>query len=495
MNKREIKNGQNNKFLITILLLAGIRVFLFNAVFPIFNNVDEPAHLDMVHKYSRGHIPENGIENYDRRTLQFMLLYGSPEYLSDIRTKKNSPMPWDDPNVTQTQDFQNALNANLANINHETGSFPVYYICAGICWNIGKLLHLSDWNLIYLIRFLNVPVFIAMVWVAYLTGKTLFSNNNFLQKGLPIMTAFFPQDMFYSITNDAISPFLFSLSFLMLMLILFENRNLWFYFCTAIVISAALLNKISNITMLALLAPAILFKLHQSITQKQLKEDLPKLLILTGVSIIPLILWMTRNHIVLGDITGSAEKNSFLGWSAKPFGQIWNHPIFTVSGLAFFLGELTKTFWRGEFVWHLERIASKYFDLFYVASTGFFILAAFLALFKNKDKKSRTVLVVSLILVFASVSMLAILSTLYDYGDCWYPSQESPYFTSGRLIVTTLIPFLIIYLYGLEKVLKMFRIKFNPLIVVIALAVAITISEIILSFPAFASPYNWFHIG
>ena len=32
--------------------LAGIRIFLFNAAFPPFNNVDEEHHFDIVYKYS-----------------------------------------------------------------------------------------------------------------------------------------------------------------------------------------------------------------------------------------------------------------------------------------------------------------------------------------------------------------------------------------------------------------------------------------------------------
>jgi hypothetical protein len=496
MDKKEIKNSQNKKFIITILVLAGIRVFIFNAAFPMCNNVDEPAHLDMVHKYSKGHIPTKGIGNHDRRILELLVLYNSPEYFSSSPpSQKKSHMLWEDPNAKETEEFQNVLKSHLDEINHETGSFPAYYLWAGMWWNFGEFIGLGDWNLMYLIRFLNVPVFIAMVWVTYLTGKTLFPNNNLLQKGLPIMAAVFPQDTFYSISNDAISPFLFSLSFLMLMKILFENKTLGFHFCTAVVIATALLNKISNITMLALLGPIIIFKLRQVITERKLKENLFRLFMLIAVSIIPLCLWMIRNYIVLGDITGTVEKNSFLGWKAKPFSQIWNHPIFTFSGITFFLGELTKTFWRGEIVWYLKRISSKLFDFLYVASTGFFLLVSFLSLFRSKDKKERMILEISFILVVASVMMLAVLSTLYDYSQCWYPSQESPYFTSGRLIVTALVPFLIIYLYGMEKVLLMLRIRFNPLILVVIFAIAITLSEIILSLKVFESPYNWFRLG
>jgi len=494
MLEKEIKNNQNKKFIITILVLAGIRVFVFNAAFPIFNNVDEKAHLDTVYKYSGGRIPAKGIENYDSEILELIILYGTPEYLSYTPLSKKTVPPWRYDDIKESQKFQDFLDAARSSINHETGSFPVYYLYAGQCWNLGKLIGLNEGNLIYFLRFLNIPVFIAMVWIAYLAGKILFPNNNLQQKGLPIMVAFFPQDVFYSISNDTISPLLFSLSFFMLMKILFEEKSLTFYFFTAAVVAVTFLNKITNITMLALLGPVIILKFRQIITERKLKENILRLLVLFGVSIIPLCLWMIRNHIVLGDITGDAAKVDFLGWKTRPFSQIWHHPIFSFSGSAFFLGELTKTFWRGEFVWHLKRISSNFFDLLYVISTGVFLLVSLVFLFRNKQKRECTILGISFVLIVVSVMMLAVLSVRYDYGNCWYPSQESPYFTSGRLIVTALVPFLILYLDGLEKVLTLLKFRFNPLILVVIIVVAITFSEIALSWKVFASPYNWFHL-
>ncbi|MFA5291854.1 MAG: DUF2142 domain-containing protein [Phycisphaerae bacterium] len=495
MNKKEAKNSPGRKFIIAILVLAGIRVFIFNAAFPIGNNVDEPAHLDLVCKYAEGRIPEKGIESYDRRTLELLIIYAGPEYFSGAVSASDILPLWKYPDVEKTEDFQNRLDSYLGEINHETGSFPVYYLCAGQCSNWGKFIGLNKGDLIYFLRFLNIPVFIAMVWIAYLTGKLLFPDNNFLQKGLPIMVAFFPQDSFYSITNDALSPLLFSLSFFMLMKILFEEKSLSFYFFTAAVIAVTFLNKITNITMLALLGLVIILKFRQIITERKLKENILRLFVLLGVSIIPLCLWMIRNYIVLGDITGDAAKIDFLGWKVRPFSQIWHHPIFSLSGLMFFLTELTKTFWRGEFVWHLKRISSNFFDLLYVISTGVFLLVSLVFLFRNKQKRQRTVFQLSFVLIAVSVLMLAVLSVLYDYGKCWYPSQEHPYFTSGRLIVTALVPFLILYLNGLEKLLTALKLRFNPLILVVFWVAAITISEIILTWKVFASPYNWFHLG
>jgi hypothetical protein len=43
--------------------VAAIRVFVFAAAFPFFNNVDEQAHVDLVVKYSHGNVRFTGHRN------------------------------------------------------------------------------------------------------------------------------------------------------------------------------------------------------------------------------------------------------------------------------------------------------------------------------------------------------------------------------------------------------------------------------------------------
>jgi hypothetical protein len=38
-------------------LITAVRVFVYSAAFPFFNNVDEPWHFDLVVKYSHGQVP------------------------------------------------------------------------------------------------------------------------------------------------------------------------------------------------------------------------------------------------------------------------------------------------------------------------------------------------------------------------------------------------------------------------------------------------------
>ena len=214
-------------------------------------------------------------------------------------------------------------------------------------------------------------------------------------------------------------------------------------------------------------------------------------------SCVPIGLWLARNRLLFGDVTGSAHKAEVLGWTVKPLGQIGDHPIFSISGFLHFLNGLTLTFWRGEFVWHLERIRLPWMDIFYTASSAIFIgtcLIAFVLKRTGTSKKYRFLLAMSFLTVASSVLLLAALSVAFDFGNCWYPSKESPYFTSGRLILCSLLPFLLLYIDGLDRLFSRWKKPAVPLAVLFLVVFVITVSEWMISRHVFLSPYNWFHL-
>lgn len=185
------------------------------------------------------------------------------------------------------------------------------------------------------------------------------------------------------------------------------------------------------------------------------------------------------------------------GWTVKPFGEIWEHPIFSLAGMITFWNGLMATFWRGELIWYKTALASQAFDLFYSVSSFLFILAAAIGLIWHRQRRpSEERFVYSMILLVAGMSILFLvgISISYDFNDCWYPSHDYPYLTSGRLISGILVPFLILYLNGLSYVLSKFRLSRYWKVVVLIIAVLITVSEVILSYPVFKSQYNWFHL-
>jgi hypothetical protein len=498
-NKLNLQVGHEHSIVIVICIVAACRIFIFNAAFPLFNNIDEYAHFDLVYKYSNGQIPRAMAENFSHESSKLILLYRTPEYFSKAEQFPKSLIPrplWTYPNIQKSIAFVKAVAVHQSRKNHETASFPTYYIVAGIWCKAGRILGMTGGHLLFWIRFLNVPVFTTLVWFSYHLARTFYSEGAPQRIGLPLLVAFFPQDVFYSINSDAISPLLFAISFFMLMQIYFGSRSIRYHLLTGLVVAATLLVKISNVAVLVLSGVIIILKVRRLSGEKKVREYLPRLGILLTAVVIPVSIWLIRNYLVFGDITGTAEKMKHLNWTVKPLSKLLDHPIFTYKGLRYFLSELTKTFWRGEVTWHLKPIAWWGTDLFYKVSSAVFIAACSFGAILRRDKTNqqyRFVLVMSFLVVGVSVAFLAFLSILYDFDGCWYPSRELPYFVSGRLIIGALLPFLLIYIDGLDNMFRWIG-RRAILLIIAVLASIITLSELWLTAGVFSSFYNWFYL-
>jgi 4-amino-4-deoxy-L-arabinose transferase-like glycosyltransferase len=404
---------------------------------------------------------------------------------------------WHDPNIRKTKQFAENIEWWRENYkNHEMGSFPVYYMVAGGWCAIGRTIGMREGHLIYWIRFLNVPLFALFVWVCYLIGRAFFPDRALQRIGLPLIAAFFPQDVFFSINNDAISPLLFAIAFLMLVRIYLEERPLGYYIFAGLAVAATFLVKVPNVAVLILAGLVSLLKLREILVSRRF-EKLMSLAVLLAVTTVPIVFWLARNYFVLGDVTASAAKIKYLGWSVKPVSEWWSHPIFTAEGFCYFLGELIRKFWRGEFVWYGREMAWRSMDAFYIVSTGIFLVVCGFNLIRGWSKSGRQyrfIIMVCFGLMVFSVLFLVMISLPYDFGKCIYPSREKPYFVSGRLIGGVLVPFLILYLEGLGQVFSRVRSRIYPLLAVAVICAAMTCSEILLALGVFGSLYNWFHL-
>src|SRR5262249_33574541 len=69
------------KLILLLCAIAALRVFIFCAAFPFFNNVDEQAHVDLVMKYARAELPRD-LGHYSSESANAISLYGSPEYFT-----------------------------------------------------------------------------------------------------------------------------------------------------------------------------------------------------------------------------------------------------------------------------------------------------------------------------------------------------------------------------------------------------------------------------
>jgi Predicted membrane protein (DUF2142) len=478
-----------------LCVLAGARVFFFCAAFPFFNNTDEQAHFDLVLKYSHGHFPR-GMENFSPESIRYLALCSSPEFFvgPERFPDRNFPAPVEGESPAALSQAEQSWGHA---VNAEAWQPPLYYAVGGVWLKLGESFGFSGAHLLYWVRFLNVFLAAALVWLSFLAAREFFPEQTWLRLCVPLLTAFIPQDMFYGIGNDTLSPLCFGAAFICVVRWLrAEVPEGRLALCLGLAISATYLTKVSNAPLLAIACFALALSLLSMARSGKLRRVLPALGVLTVCIVVPVGAWILWMQYAFGDATGSAAHIQLSGWTRKPFAEWWQHPIFSWRGGSAFVSELLASFWRGEFYWHGKRLASGFMDTFYIISSLVLvaIAAADLPRLNRKDKGTAGIVLLALLLLIASVAFLVLISIRFDFGEDFYPSRASPYLWSGRLISGAFIPFVILYVYGLGRAFSWTGRKWLPLAAVAIIAIAMTISEVQISNQVFTSAYNWFHI-
>ncbi len=513
MNKTDARERRFQDFVakhegrvvLVLCALAMCRVFLFSAAFPFFNNVDEKAHFDTVYKYARGNLPRELAPKFDVGAAEQIALYATPEYMSfPMKAGVGDAWRpvWSFPKARIEAWLPRAVKERSSRPNHEANSPPTYYLLAGRWYNLGKALELENGELLYWIRFLNVGIYGLLVWVSYLLCRSVQKDDRTLRIGVPLILAFFPQDVFFSINSDVLSPLLFAV-FLYMSLRAISlratsvSKGLVFHILAGALVAATFLVKYTNF---AILMPFACFLLRAAMDLR--KVDRPSwqrlgLGLSALAAVVPIAAWFAWNARMLGDPTGSSAKIRLLGWTVKPLAGLWDHPIFTPSGFAGFMAELIRSFWRGELVWYRERMASPSADFVYVSTSCLFVIASIHGLVvdrRSADPGWRLIGSLSVAILVVNVGFLAALSMVFDFGKRGYPSQEFPFVVSGRLIAGALIPFLMLYVDGLARILSRIPGRVHPMAVMALLSLFMLVSEVSLSWGVFHSAFNWFHL-
>jgi hypothetical protein len=454
--------------------------------------VDEPAHYDLVRKYARDHVPA-GLEPIDPEVARDVLLYGSQAYLMSAAQFAGGIMPppvWSLPFDRIRTSFEARVRRGEKDLNPESTQPPLYYAAAGLWYRLGWTLGLRGGQALYWIRFMNVVVCALLVWLAYLFARVLFPADGFLRLGMPFVVSFFPQDAFCSVNNDVLLPLTGGAALLtLLVLARGDAKGYVFHAVAGLLAAAAVLVKLSSVPILLILVVTALMIARRAAFGRSV------MLLLAAAA--PLAAWGARNLLALGDVTGSAAKAKYLGWSPKPLGTLLDHPLFTPGGITAFWQETMTSFWRGEFTWGRERIASPGWDVFYGISSFVLPAATVLALaLRGRSGRSgeRAAQWLGLAAFLLSLLLLAGLSLVFDFGGCFYPSRAHPFLTSGRLALAALLPFVALYLSGLEVLLPGRRGAALRWALLIAMVTWMTASEAALSRAAFHSAYNWFHL-
>jgi hypothetical protein len=477
---------------------AAIRVLVFSTAFPFFNNVDERRHFDLVIKYAEGHVPRSA-ELISSATLPYLSHYASPEFLAapeDFEGGYFGPM-WKHPAEEVMPTIAKVEEIWSRTPNQECSQPPLYYILAAAWFPVGQWLGVKGGSALYWVRFLNVVFMAALVWLAYLAAGMMFPKQVGLRLGVPLLIAAVPQDAFYGISNDVLSPICFGLVFICLINWFSRGKpSISLGVGTGLSIAAAYLTKLSDLPLIFVAVGAILWWCIIKAQAGTLRNALPALGALALFAATPILPWLLWMKTQFGDFTGASSKAQLLGWTTKQFSDWWSHPIFTPPGMWMFLSELIASFWRGEFMWHAQTIGYKGLDLFYVLSSLGLILIAVISLSrehtKNTSETQRRLLWIAAACVITTIVFLASLSLQFDFGACINPSRARPYFFQGRLMLGALIPFATLYVYGLSRFL---RNESGPVLGAIgAIAITITVSDLLANRVAFTSAYNWFHM-
>jgi hypothetical protein len=494
-------SSESTEYKVVLLLcgLAAIHVFIFSAAFPFFNVVDEWNHFDLVIKYSQGHIPR-AQEKVSAEATSYLAAFATKEYLWP---SNNFPIAQFPPSWTQPREkiapmlLRQEAAWRLA-INCETSQPPLYYTLAGLAWRLAKVCGLHDGWLLYSVRFLNGFYVAAMVWLGFVAARLVFPGQRFLRLGVPALLAFMPQTAFYSVQNDILSPLCFGAAFICLVhLLRAEVPSFRLGAATGLTLAAAFLTKLSNLPLLAVSGVVVLFQVRRLVKAGKWRAASPAIRALGWCAGLPMIAWLAWCEYTFGNFTGTAAKIQFLGWTYKPFNEWWHHPIFTPQGLWTFVSGLMATLWQGEFLWHRAPLAWPAINMVYAVLSVGFVGAAVVALlprFTVAPQPQRQALWLGFWCLIAGVAFLGFLSIIYDFRDCFYPSRAHPYFTSGRLILGALIPFLLLYVYGLDWILSRARCHWLKPLVLAGLILFMLISEIAIDWQIFQNPYNWYHL-
>jgi hypothetical protein len=493
-----------------LCLLAAGRIFFGAAALPFFADTDEDAHFDLIHKFARGHWPDKLKVLLDADTIKVMILDGTTEFrfraedwggsgklpprIGDQLSRPDAKFP---PPVRErlsrpdTRDYINSANLNLKrHLNHEAQSPPAYYALAAVWYNLGHALGLSEASCVYWVRFLNVPLYAALVAFAFVFCRPYLGCDTAL--GVAALTAFFPNPVFFSISNDVLSPLVVLLTLLLLLRWYGRERpGKWLAAAAGAMAATAVLVKLTNGSALVAVGAVVLLRLRRDGRPgKLLSEAWPLLL----SAALPLFLWGLRNRLVLGDWSGAGGRMVMRGLKMKPAAELLHHPIFTAGGLRDFLKALCVSFFGGDMNWHAQGLHFMPSEEFFKVTAGLLPVVGLVAAvyYGRREPRARLVALMSAIVVVASVAELSALSLRFDFDKTNYPSRDFPFYAYGRLAAGGLVPFLTLYALGTRMLVGR-----RPLL--FAAAVTVEVAMMILGQWAFLkltidSQYNWFHL-
>jgi hypothetical protein len=466
----------------------------------LFNPTDEQAHFDGVEKYSSGFKPQKELPTLSPATVRLISLYGTVEYFTPrvILQAQHEDVPIAQlPAGLREEHYQHWSAFWEAQRNFEAQSPPLYYWIASWWYRLGGKMGIRDWRLAYWVRFLNVVLYAAFVWISYVFVREVYPERDFLCVCVPALLAVMPQDVLYGINRETLSPLIVAAALLFLFRSMRKDGDWYALITGSFLAGLAFLTDVSNWVLFGGVLVVFVLGIKKLVSRHAPLREFAEIGYAAMATTLPPVLWMGRNLLVMGDLTGAKAKIAYLTWTVKPWHAIWQHPMFSREGIGHFLQELTSTYWRGEYYWEGYPLHWRIGDGFYVLSSYLLvgIFAAHLLGSKTcKKDLARLNGLLSLYLLVASILFLTAISLPFDFHLCFYPSRAEPYFASGRVICGTLLPFAVLYVSGFEHLLSRTRQKLHPVIPFALLCIFVTASEALVVFRVFHSPFNFFSL-
>jgi hypothetical protein len=507
-------------FILALCFAAAVRVSIFATAFPFFTNIDEQNHIDVILKYSRGYWPAEPEELFDLASERLFSLYGTWEYLhhpEKVTMQRKIPLCILPPEMIEHLLSQRASTWSTWP-NFETLSPPTYYVVASLFYRMAGLLGFQGIERLYVLRLMNALFAGLLVLAAYLLCAQEFPQQGMMRRGVPLLTAFVPSEVFYTVNCDVLSPLLFTLALWVgLRWYRSAKPSLGLGISLGLLICATFLVKLTNIALPIVFLLACAWRVAVAFRERIPCTAWKIISIPALTAALPLLLWIFRNYAFFGDLTGNAAKLRMLGWSWKSPAEMFDHPLFTTEGFWTFWSVLINSLWRGQIFWHGTLLHSLWADWVYSLSSTVFILAALASavwhcVFKYSrirhplpqtpfGEADRPVCpcpceteIAIILSVLVSILCMMWLSLAFDFGDLNAPTRAYPYLSSGRLIVGALVPLFVLYVQGLYSLLPRGHRDALCLAALFLLCVGITISDIMVNSPVFGSWFNLWHL-
>jgi hypothetical protein len=348
---------------------------------------------------------------------------------------------------------------------------------------------------------MNIIIAALLLFTAYLYCRYFFPEEPALRLGVPMLLALFPNDVFYYMNNDVLSPVVCLLGLFMLYRVQDKGKPVIFSFLAGLMVAASVLVKLTNVPFYLFSLLCTQLMVYRRFSRREKPGGLGPFAALGVGMLLPVIVWVAWNWYSFGDITGDSFKLQALGITKKPVGAWLDHPLFRLDGLVQTFDNLRLlviTFWRGEVVtWQGRSTIVPPADAFYLGTSLLFVTAAIVKLFKNHAdafSKSTFPRLSAVILLALHVLFLLFLSVSFDFGNNPTPSRLNPFFNKGRLILGCLVPFLILYVDGMAYLMEKVRLRINPLYGVGFVGLLTLVFSTGAYFRTFGSLWNWFHL-